>query len=327
MRIREAVASIALAAPLAGCCPRDEIWRSRTATLPIAPSPDLMMLIAACEAVGDCEPLCLWDWNEYAPNHYPDYESEVRDCEVAMDDETGAFVVSYDGLDTCVAGRRPARFAATRRTCPPTTRTGAWLAEQAMLEAASVRAFADLLGDLIAHRAPTSLRRATIRAAGDEVRHAAACARLARRHGARVRPLETPAAPRRSLRQLAIDNAVEGCVRETYGAVVAGYQARAAADPAIAAAMTAIARDEAAHARVAWTLHRWLAPRLSPSTRDEVAAASQAARAELRAGAGTIDPTLARVAGLPGRDVANHMLDALDASVWPGLTTTDRGPA
>jgi hypothetical protein len=236
-----------------------------------------------------------------------------------FDTVRGRWVVSYDGLEYCVAGRRPARFVATRRSCPPTTRTGAWLAEQAMLEAASVRAFADLLGDLTVHRAPRSLRRATVRAAGDEVRHAQACVRLARRHGARVRPVETPAAPRRSLRQLAIDNAVEGCVRETYGAVVAGYQARAAADPAIAAAMVDIARDEAAHARLAWCLHHWLAPRLSPTTRAEVATAAGVARAELRASAGSADKTLARVAGLPDPAVAHYMLDALDAAAWPAL--------
>src|SRR5438874_1565394 len=81
-------------------------------------------------------------------------------------------------------------------------------------DAASVRAFADLVADLVALGAPPELREASVAAAADEVRHAQMCAQLARTHGAAItRELIAPAA-RRKLRELALENAVEGCVRE-----------------------------------------------------------------------------------------------------------------
>jgi hypothetical protein len=61
----------------------------------------------------------------------------------------------------------------------------------------------------------------------------------------------------RPLDAVARDNAVEGCVHELYGALVALWQAYAARDPAVRTTMRSIALDEARHAALAWDVGRW----------------------------------------------------------------------
>src|SRR5262249_22157901 len=72
--------------------------------------------------------------------------------------------------------------------------------------------------------------------------------------------------------QLACENAVEGQVAETLGALVASCQARAAADPSVRAIFAVLARDEARHADLAHRLAGWLDTALPPKARAAVAA-------------------------------------------------------
>jgi hypothetical protein len=181
---------------------------------------------------------------------------------------------------------------------------GAVLADMAHLEAASVHAFRRLAADLARVGAPRALVRQAQRAARDEVRHARTTTRLARRRGAM--PAVVAIEPRRgapSLVDLAIENGVEGCVRETFGALAATHQAARATDPAIATAMARIARDETRHAALAWTLARWLAPRIGAEGRAAVNEAMRAAVTSLREEVARTPADVARPLGLPaGRD-------------------------
>jgi hypothetical protein len=222
------------------------------------------------------------------------------------------FTTVIYNYDTC-AGRRPGCFEARGAAGRP---LGAYFAHQAMLEAASVQAFHDLRADLAALGAPSSLVAAATRAAADEVRHARTCARLARHHDGRWHKPPAIPAPRRTAAALAEDNAVEGCVRETYGAAVAAYQARTAGDRRVRRAMSTIARDEAAHADLAWRVQRWLAPPLDASTQSRVRDYARAARSELFASSNR-EPVAG--AGLPSAATARHLLSALDASLWHQL--------
>jgi rubrerythrin len=127
-----------------------------------------------------------------------------------------------------------------------------YLAKAAYLERASVTAFVRLAEELAAHGAPTRLRRAALRAARDEILHARIVARLAERAGApSIDQPRVRAARVRSLAALAIENAVEGCVYETFGAAVGLAQAMTASDAKVRAAMRRIARDEMQHAELA----------------------------------------------------------------------------
>jgi hypothetical protein len=137
----------------------------------------------------------------------------------------------------------------------------------ARLEAASVPAFRRLRRELVAHGAPRRLVRAAERAARDEIRHARMTTALARRYGGTVVLAEVDELPVRNLEAIAIENAIEGCVREAFGALVGSWQAAAATDPVIRAVMKRIARDETRHAALAFELHAWLKGRLGADAR------------------------------------------------------------
>jgi hypothetical protein len=158
---------------------------------------------------------------------------------------------------------------------------GRYFARQSWLEAASVHAFGRLAAELRQRRAPDSLARAAERAAQDEVRHARATAALARRHRASPPPVRIRKQPRRTLEAFALENMIEGCVRESWAALLALWQAKTAADPLVRRTMAAIAPDEVRHAELAWAVDAWARPRLSAKARARVTAASDAALAEL----------------------------------------------
>jgi rubrerythrin len=143
-------------------------------------------------------------------------------------------------------GRRPSNLLEETPRCARTI--GEVLASAAYLEAASVVAFVDLAAQLEAYGAPATLVRALRRAARDEVRHARDITALARARGAEPDTVRLETTGPRSLVAIAIENACEGCVRETWGAACAVAQSKRATDPEIRQAMRAIARDELAHA-------------------------------------------------------------------------------
>ena len=202
----------------------------------------------------------------------------ITTCVITAADREGAMldVVYLEPID-CGAGRKPGGFRATRRRAG----VGAWLASIATLEAASVTAFARLARALARFEAPAKLIAAAKRAIADELAHAGAMGRLARKHGARVDAPVIADTTEPTLEQLAIENAVEGQVGETFGALVAACQARAASDPDVRAVFGAIACDEARHAALAHQLAPWFERRLGLQARNAVARARQDAIAHV----------------------------------------------
>ena len=118
---------------------------------------------------------------------------------------------------------------------------GALFAQVAHLEAASVHAFLRLERELRHHGAPASLIRAARQAARQEAQHARVTRRLARRFGGVVPRVRLVTGEPRSLEAIAVENAVEGQVRERGGALLAHFQLRAAHHPEVRAAMARIA--------------------------------------------------------------------------------------
>jgi len=248
-------------------------------------------------------------------------------CEVAngfgCDDDAEAFVAP-DGApivvecDKCtISGRRPAGLVRARRACAADP-LGGFFARVAHLEAASIVAFEGLAGELRRLGAPAELVRAARRSAGDEVRHARATARIARRHGAEPPALRVVVRRRaRSLASIAVENAVEGCVRETFGALVATWQAAHAGDPWIARAMARIAVDETRHAALAWAIAGWMEPRLDARSRRAVLAARhRAVRTLLREARVPSPSELVVRVGLPSVARATAMLEELRTALW-----------
>jgi hypothetical protein len=218
-------------------------------------------------------------------------------------------------------GRRPAGL--TRSPCAARSAFAAHLADAAWLEAASVEAFRLLRRELRGLGAPRRLLRAASRSARDERRHARVSKALARRFGVTVAPVEREAAEARGVEALALENAVEGCVRETWGALMALRQATQASEPSVRAAMGRIARDEIRHAELAWAIDAWLCPRLTEPQRQRVRAAQAAAVAGLASDAAWPLPYAERQRlGLPGAREASQLLAELDRSL--GLSSPTR---
>ena len=191
----------------------------------------------------------------------------------------------------------------------------ALLAEMARLEAGSVSAFRRFASELTSFGAPRGLVRSAERAARDEVRHARVAARLARRRGAKPGRVDVPRAGARSLEAFALENAVEGCVRECFGALLATRQATHATDPEIRAAMRSIADDETRHAALAWQVARWVSPRLNASERLRVRRAMRAAVSSLRCEVASTPADVAAELGLPSGAEARALVDAFGSSL------------
>jgi hypothetical protein len=217
-------------------------------------------------------------------------------------------------------GRRPEGLRSDGVVAGRVPALGALFARMAHLEAASVPAFERLAEELAAHGAPERLVRAARRSAAEEVRHALAMGSLARRHGAP--PPEVSVAPfePRTLEALAIENAVEGCVRETFGALLAGWQAHSAEDGAVREALGTIAPDELRHAELSWAIDAWALGRLAPEARARVEAARREAwlALEREAEESTLPEEVARRAGLPSPEVARRLVRELARSLPSG---------
>lgn len=213
-------------------------------------------------------------------------------------------------------GRRPEGVVAPNFAVAESL--GAFFARVAHLEAASIHAFARLSRELRARGAGDSLAQRARAAARDEVRHARLMSRLAKRYGARVPRVELEPFRARSLFELARENEVEGCVRETLGAVVALWQAEHAATAELRELFAGIARDEIEHAELAWQLRAWLYGQLSPNKRRELAATHRAAVAALQSELGVEPPPAWQsLAGLPSSATALRLLALMTARLKP----------
>ena len=263
-------------------------------------------LIARCQGpLADCTPLC--------QQFVPYYQGTIKSCALTTVD--GGLAVRTVYTPVCAGGRCPEGLAppASRGAADP---LGAWLAASAHLEAASIDAFEILAAELRAHGAPPLLVRASRAATDDERRHANVIGRLAARRGAVPPAVYVNSGPIRDIEAVARENAVEGCVRETYAALLACRQARAATDPALRAAMGAIASDETRHAALAWAVDDWSQGLLAPAARRRI---REARREAIEALAGAPLAGLSRddraQAGLPDEDDAARIAGELDAAL------------
>ncbi|GAC1552073.1 MAG: hypothetical protein NVS3B10_14370 [Polyangiales bacterium] len=218
-------------------------------------------------------------------------------------------------------GRRPPGLLPARRgprrappSAPSRAAIGEYFARMAYEEAASIHAFVGLEEDLARLGAPPELVAAAARCACDEVRQARAMARRARACGGVVIAPRVRRRAARSLESIARENAVEGCVHETFGALQLRWQATHAPDRSLRRTFARVAADETRHAALAWLVAEWAEPLLEPRARRRVAAARSRASRVLRA---KLSAASARdfdhAVGRPSAAVAVALLDGLVA--------------
>lgn len=280
--------------------------------LPCGLPPDVEVQAYCFLSFDDCQAIC--------PGPFFDCHAAVASCtdagQLVANPSSGFVELDCDVCGNGV-GRAPEGLVrAGRRTFP--SAIGAHFAAMSRLEAASVVAFRRFRRELASHGAPAELVAAAARSARDEIRHARTTGWLARRFGAEPLAPSVRAVARRSFEAFAIDNAVEGCVRETFGALVARFGAERAADAEVATALDAIADDETLHAALSWAVFAWCRTTLDAHGRAALAEACERAIAELRAAAEP-DRTVRTLAGVPDASERKALIAALERTVWSRL--------
>ncbi len=264
--------------------------------------------------INRCDQICK-GWADYdcpqLDNSYVDVIIPSLDGNIPPQTEAGLWVICecYNG------GRRPAGFRRGRgRT---STRLGGYFAEMARLEAASVHAFDRMAMELGALGAPRRLIDETRRAREDETRHADRVEQIATRFGACVKRPRARRYRARSVERMATENAIEGCVRETFGALVATWQAARARDPEVRDAMRVIAEEETRHAALSMRVATFTESKLGVRERARVNRAMKRAIRALREAART-EPhaELVEAAGLPTAREAQSMIATLERELW-----------
>jgi hypothetical protein len=133
--------------------------------------------------------------------------------------------------------------------------------EQALMEHASVAAFARFSLQLLQLGAPADLVAAAAAAMQDEIRHARACFDLARRHSSEdvgPGPLAMDGAlDSMDPTAIVLDALREGCICETVAAIEASEALQHCEDPAARAVLERIAVEEGQHAELAWRFVAW----------------------------------------------------------------------
>lgn len=155
-------------------------------------------------------------------------------------------------------------------------------AEEGLNEHASIASFSRFLLELLSLGAPLDLVQRAQRALAEEIDHARVCFALASAYAGAPRgptaldlgPALGGAAHGSGVTRASVACAIarEGCVAETIAAMQIADARDAATDPAVRAALTTIADEEAAHALLAWSTLGWILDQTSGSERDALVA-------------------------------------------------------
>jgi hypothetical protein len=149
---------------------------------------------------------------------------------------------------------------------------GAQLAKQwtriALMEHASIAAFARFTLQLMSLGAPASLIERATAAMVDETKHAKACFAIASAYAGAPRGPGRLAVERSldesSLQEIVLNAIREGCVGETVAAIEAREAAEHASDPALRELLLVISEDETRHAELAYRFVKWALSQSGP---------------------------------------------------------------
>ncbi|MFO0629652.1 MAG: hypothetical protein U0325_29010 [Polyangiales bacterium] len=119
----------------------------------------------------------------------------------------------------------------------------------------------------------------------------------------------------RALVEVALENVKEGCVGETWGALIAMHQSMWAEDLAVRSAFREIARDEVRHAALAWAVHRWVLGELDEGSHREIQRAEERAWDELQSALAAVsEHGTSQALGLPDVSVSLQLARSLRAA-------------
>lgn len=285
-------------------------------------------LVALMERDYRFEVVCEGDDARAAPEGIYILLQEGGGCWEDYERKEHLILVRSDGsseiLETRSLGHHQTSCAIGRMTtglrlawAPPPKSVGEHLAQMAALEASAVCAFRRLAEEMRALGAPAELVLRALEAAEDEERHAVMVGLEARRRGAVVPEVASGPMPTRTAVEVALENAREGMVRETYGALAATYHAAAAKDERLSKMFARIAEDETRHAALAIDFGAFLEGVLSEEEREAVRAAREdAARGLADEVAQGLSPEVHRELGWPTPEVARELVARAFPAAW-----------
>lgn len=194
---------------------------------------------------------------------------------------------------------------------------GDYFADMAAMETAAITAFRYLVLELTAYQAPTTLIRLAQAAIEEETRHAQMAGLLSQACGTAVPMVEVPDFQLRTLFEIALENAVEGCVNETFAAACGLWQHQQAGFEVFRQVIGHIAEEEVGHAALSWAIHEWAMPQLTPEQQDYIRQAQREAVDTLAQKFLREETPLVRYAvGLPQQADAANLFQQLRSQLW-----------
>ncbi len=212
-------------------------------------------------------------------------------------------------------GRMPAGLHYEEQTANPAL--GQYFAAMTAMESAAVTAFRYLLRELEAYQAPAGLIALARTAIREEIEHAQMAGLLAKACAANVPKIQVDDFQLRTLAEIARENAVEGCVNETFAAACGMWQYQHAELAVFREVIGHITEEETGHAALSWAIHEWVMPQLTPAEQAGIRHAQAEAVARLEHGfEAELHPAVRRAVGLPDREQAARLFGELRNSVW-----------
>ncbi|MCB9638848.1 MAG: ferritin-like domain-containing protein [Myxococcales bacterium] len=247
-------------------------------------------------------------------------------CETKLDDQGNGQIdckANYDVVVTPLTGAAgcpvPGRLPTGTQIHAQenTHELGQYFAQMAAMETAAVTAFRYLVRELEAYQAPASLIESAQQAIEEEIQHAHLAGLLAQAYGAETPVLEIEPFRLRPLAEIALENATEGCVNETFAAACGMWQQEHAELDAFRAVVGRIVEEESRHAALSWAIHAWAHPQLTSEEQAHCRQAQKAAVEALEQNFLEEAPPHVRLAvGLPNHDDAAQIFKQLREQLW-----------
>lgn len=216
-----------------------------------------------------------------------------------------------------VPGRMPNGIQINDRNDTTQSSIASYLANMAAMETAAITAFEYLVRELTAYGAPETLIAQAQQAVDEEKRHAEMAGLLAAAHEATVPAVQIDDFMLRSMYEIALENAIEGCVNETFAAACGIWQSEYAQMPVFKKIIGYITDEEISHAALSWEIHHWLMPQLTPMQQQAISKAQIKAVDDLMTSFRQKgDPAQQSAFGLPDEASASVILSQLQQSTW-----------
>ena len=219
-----------------------------------------------------------------------------------------------------VPGRMPNGLQTGHNQATAQNSIARYLADMTTMETAAITAFKYLVKELKAYGAPSSLIAHAQLAVEEEQRHAEMAGLLAAAHQAEVSEILVADFALRSLFEIALENAIEGCINETFAAACGLWQSEHAQMPVFKEVIAHITDEEMGHAALSWEIHEWLMPQLTSSQQQSINnAQAEAVETLITNFKQKGDPAQQLAFGLPDKTGATAIFAQLQNSVWQDI--------